>query len=250
MKISIITATWNSSRTISDAMSSVSSQTYHDIEHIVIDGLSTDTTMQRVKQAATDNTVIISEKDNGIYDALNKGVKLATGDIVGFLHSDDFFPNSLTIAEIVETFEKTKCDALYGDLEYVSRKNIDKVVRRWISGCVSLKRIRNGWMPPHPTFYIKKELLKQNAFCIGYKISGDYDSMLRYLLKDTLKVEYIPKVTYKMRVGGISNNSITNMYIKMTEDLAIMKKYNLPLLRCFLGKNFSKIKQFFPRYIK
>ena len=246
MKISIITATRNSSNTISGAMSSIRSQTYPSVEHLIIDGLSTDDTIKKVSDQSNSNTVIVSELDSGIYDALNKGVKLASGHIVGFLHSDDFFPDASTLSDIAKVFRETKCDALYGDLEYVSRQNSKKVVRRWISGSASLKRIRCGWMPPHPTFYIKRELFEKSAFYTDYRISGDYEFMLRHLLGNNLKVEYIPRVIYKMRLGGASNKSIKNLCIKMFEDISIMKKYKLPLVRCLLGKNLSKIKQFFP----
>ncbi|GAM69549.1 colanic acid biosynthesis glycosyl transferase wcaE [Vibrio sp. JCM 19236] len=157
MKVSIITATYNSSATIKDTIKSLESQTYQDIEYIIVDGASSDNTLDIVREHCSRVTHIISEPDKGIYDALNKGIGVATGDVIGFLHSDDVFAYPLVVEDIVRTFESSKSDAVYADLEYVSKDNINKVVRLWKSGEYERNMLTNGWMPPHPTFYMKRE---------------------------------------------------------------------------------------------
>jgi len=246
MKVSIITATWNSEDTISKTIDSCLAQEYKDIEHIFIDGLSMDRTIEIIKTSGLDQKKVFSEKDLGIFDALNKGISRSSGEIIGFLHSDDFFYDSKTVKKIVNLFKKTRCDAIYGDLEYVSKKNRNKIVRYWKSGNYKLKNLKDGWMPPHPTFFMKADLYRRlGNFNTNYKISSDYDAMLRYLSKGDLRIEYIPEVLIKMTLGGNSNKDIRNITMKMKEDYHIMKEHNLPALRCLFGKNIYKIKQFF-----
>jgi len=246
MKISIITATWNSVDTIGDTMRSLSSQKYSNIEHIVVDGASTDGTLEVVREIGRDGVVLISEKDNGIYDALNKGIKIATGEIVGFLHSDDYYAHERVLQLVADAFSDVSVNGVYGDLEYVSQKNSDTVVRQWLSGKYDRNKIRNGWMPPHPTFYMRNRVYKQlGGFDTSYRIAADYESILRYLWKNSLAVEYIPEVMIKMRMGGASNQSLSNIILKTKEDMRAIKGNNLPLLRTILGKNISKLPQFF-----
>jgi glycosyltransferase len=157
-------------------------------------------------------TTVISEPDKGIYDALNKGIKAARGDIVGFLHSDDLFVYSDAVKDIVDTFNANSCEAIYADLEYVSKDNTHNVVRLWKSGIYSKKKLKNGCMPPHPTFYMKRELYQQyGLFDLSFSIAADYDSLLRYLWVNNIKMSYLPKVLVKMRVGGASNRSLKNI---------------------------------------
>ncbi len=180
MKISIITATYNSERTISDTLSSLEKQTYLDVEYIIVDGASKDNTLTVISQNSTRVTKIISESDQGIYDALNKGIDLATGDIIGFLHSDDLLAYPGALSDIVETFEKQQCDAVYGDLQYVAKNDLNKVIRCWKSGFFNHEKMKYGWMPPHPTFYMKRDLyIRFGGFDLSYKISADYDSLTR-----------------------------------------------------------------------
>lgn len=245
MIISIITVTFNSEKTILDTLKSINSQNYPFIEHIVIDGGSLDSTLSIIKAHGKKVTSLISEKDNGIYDALNKGISIARGDIIGFLHSDDIFANENVCTRIAKEFNKGSYDAIYGDLEYVSRFNMDKVVRRWIAGDFALKKLNRGWMPPHPTFYMKLSCYRKlGYFNTLYGISADYDSILRYLWGDKLKVSYIPEVLIKMRIGGASNKSIKNIILKTIEDYKIMQANKIPAIRGLIGKNLSKIIQF------
>jgi glycosyltransferase len=245
MKVSIITATYNSSQTIVDTLKSLNSQTYKDIEHIIIDGQSKDNTLSLVEQYSSKVNTVISEPDKGIYDALNKGVLAATGDVVGFLHSDDLFAHSNVVRDIVLQLQSSNCDALYGDLQYVSKDNTDSVIRLWKSGEYTKNKLKNGWMPPHPTFYMKRDLYnKIGLFDLSFSIAADYDFMLRYLSSNNSRVTYLQKVIIKMRVGGASNRTLMNIIQKTKEDIRALKNNNLYWPWALLIKNISKIPQF------
>lgn len=249
IKVTVITATWNSAATISETLDSLSLQDYNNIEYIVIDGASIDNTVEIVKKYGDMVSKIVSENDNGIYDALNKGIGLADGDVIGFLHSDDFFSNSNVISKIAEAFNDQNVDAVYGDLDYVAKDDITKIIRRWKSGPFEYGNLRNGWMPPHPTFYLRKKHYERlGKFNLSYSISADYDSILRFLWKNRLVPKYIPSVLVKMRVGGESNRSLTNIIKKTKEDKSVMKSNDLPYFRALLLKNLSKIPQFLRFY--
>ena len=246
MKISIITATYNSAKTLEDSINSLNSQDYSNIEYIIVDGDSTDSTLRIVEKYKHRVATLISEKDNGIYDALNKGVALATGDIIGFLHSDDLFAHDRVLSLIAAEFSKESIDAVYGDLNYVSKLDTTKIVRHWTSGNYKRNKFKNGWMPPHPTFYMKREhYLLLGGFDTKYSISADYESMVRYLWKNNLCATYIPRALINMRVGGESNRSLANIWKKTKEDIYVMIKYGIPPVRAILLKNLSKISQFF-----
>lgn len=250
VKVTIITACWNSEGTIACAMKSLQDQTYEDIEHIVVDASSVDRTLEIIHEMKLKNTKVISERDDGIYSALNKGIALATGDIIGFLHSDDAFANSATISTIVTSMIDKKANSVYGDLEYVSATSSGKVVRVWRSMPFNPWLLNFGWMPPHPTFFMKRTLYaKLGGFVESFKISGDYESLVRYFLSDELNAYYLPEVICKMKMGGVSNRSLSNILVKMREDFAIMKMHGLPAFRCLICKNIIKLKQFFPTNI-
>ena len=245
MKISIITATYNSEQTILDTLKSLQKQTYSNIEHIIIDGNSSDKTIQIVKENSACLHTIISEPDKGIYDALNKGIKLATGDVIGFLHSDDLFASNAAVEDIVSTFKSINCDAVYGDLKYVAQDDTSKVIRLWKSGEYNSKSIKLGWMPPHPTFFMKRELYeKLGGFDLDFKIAADYDSLLRYLWVNKITLAYIPKVLTLMRVGGASNRSLRNILKKTKEDISALSKNKVPIIQAIMMKNLTKIPQF------
>ncbi|WP_279143953.1 glycosyltransferase family 2 protein [Photobacterium phosphoreum] len=245
MKVSIITATYNSSRTIIDTLKSLEQQTYSNIEYIIIDGASKDNTLDVIKNNCSRVSTIISEPDNGIYDALNKGINAATGDIVGFLHSDDLFAYPEAIEDIVKSMSENNTDAIYADLQYVDKDNINSIVRYWRSGEYNINKVKDGWMPPHPTFYMKRECYQQfGLFDLKFKISADYDSLLRYLYLNNISMSYLPKVTIKMRVGGASNRDIKNIILKTTEDIAALKNSQIPWFQALANKNLSKIPQF------
>jgi glycosyltransferase len=246
MKVSIITATYNSAATIIDTLKSLEAQTYKDIEYIIVDGASKDDTLEIIQANSSRVSKVICEQDKGIYDALNKGINIATGDIVGFLHSDDLFASNQVIEDIVKEFHISKSDAVYADLEYVSKDDTSKVVRLWKSGEYNKKQLKKGWMPPHPTFYLKRDLyVKYGTFDLTFKIAGDYDSLLRYLWLNNISMTYLPKVIMRMRVGGASNRSFKNIIQKTTEDIAALKKNKIFWPSALFLKNVSKISQFF-----
>lgn len=245
MKVSIITATYNSEKTIKDTILSLESQDYDDIEFIIIDGGSKDNTLAVAQEHSSRISKIISEPDKGIYDALNKGILHSTGDIVGFLHSDDVFTYPSAVSDIVNSFSNNNVDAVYSDLNYVSQKNMNKVVRKWHSGVFDIRKLKFGWMPPHPTFYMKKKKYDEwGAFDISYRISADYDSLLRYLYVHKASVFYLPKVLISMRVGGESNRSLSNIIKKSKEDIDVIKKNGLFWPVVLICKNLSKLPQF------
>ena len=245
MKISIITSVWDNKETIKDAIDSVLSQTYKNIEYIVVDGASSDGTIEIVQRYRDKITKFVSEKDSGIYDGLNRGISLATGDVVAFLHSDDIYANHTIIKEIAQQFESDESlDGIYGDLVYTPKSDTNKVLRYWKSKNFDSTLLAKGWMPAHPTLFLKKEVYdKYGKFDLDFKIAADYDFMLR-VLKNGINVKYLPKVLYKMRVGGESNKSIKNIMLKSKEDLKALKKNNVGGIFTLIIKNLSKIKQF------
>ncbi|MGL4958419.1 MAG: glycosyltransferase family 2 protein [Plesiomonas sp.] len=245
MKVSIITATYNSAATIHDTLASLESQTYPDIEYIIVDGASKDNTLDVINHNCTRVSKIISEPDRGIYDALNKGIAAATGDIVGFLHSDDLLAYPEAIADLVNVFNIGEYDAVYADLEYVQQNDISKVVRLWKSGNYNKKKLKYGWMPAHPTFYMRRICYQKfDDFDLSYKIAADYDSILRYLWRSNVRAGYLPQVLIKMRVGGISNRSLSTILRKMREDIQAMRNNGLFWPVTLAWKNLSKIPQF------
>lgn len=245
MKVTIITATFNSSKTIQDTILSLESQTYNNIEYIIVDGNSKDNTLDIINEYSTRVSTVICEPDKGIYDALNKGISAATGDVIGFLHSDDILAYPDAITDIVSKFSEGNFDAVYADLEYVSQDNTNHVVRKWKSGEYNVSKLKYGWMPPHPSFYMKRSrYIEWGVFNLNYKISADYDSLLRYLWVHKAKAVYLPRVLTKMRVGGISNRSLKNIIQKSREDVNVIKMNGLFWPIALLFKNLSKLPQF------
>jgi len=244
MKVSIITSVYNNKETIEDAITSVLSQTYDDIEYIVVDGKSNDGTLEVIGKYKDKIDVFVSEKDKGIYDGLNKGISFATGDILAFLHSDDLYADVNIVADIVKVFQENDVDGVYGDLIYTPKDDTTKVLRYWKSKEFHPALLKQGWMPAHPTFFLKKSVYDSYGnFDLSFKIAGDYDFMLR-VLSSGIKISYLPKVIYKMRVGGESNKSIQNIILKSKEDLQALKNNNIGGIFTLMIKNFSKISQF------
>jgi glycosyltransferase involved in cell wall biosynthesis len=245
MKISIITACYNSSLTILDAIESVNKQSYADIEHIFIDGVSNDNTTEIIRLNSKKTKLIISEEDSGLYDAINKGVLNATGDIIALLHSDDIFSSSEIISDLMKKIQNENLDGVYGDLLYVDKINTNKIIRFWKSCEFNSNLLVKGWMPAHPTLILRKEVyIKHGVFNKSFKIAADYDFMLRILKDSNLKFGYLPKVVTKMRVGGASNRSIKNIINKSKEDYRAICSNNIGGIITLLLKNTSKIKQF------
>ena len=244
MKISIITITYNSSKTLQRALDSVQSQTYGDIEHILVDGASKDGTAEIIKAYAAEHTNVrwVSEKDEGIYNALNKGIRMATGDVIGFLHSDDVLNSSESIAHIAAAFEASQADVVYGDLQYFRG---GKVVRQWISNDFRPSSLKYGWMPPHPTVYVRKEVYEQvGPYDEWFRISADFDMMLR-IFKAGYKAQYIPEVLVCMEVGGASNKDTKARLTKTQEDCLVLRKNHVGAgLLTVACKQLRKVRQF------
>ena len=244
MKISIITITYNSASSLQRALDSVQSQTYKDIEHVIIDGASTDGTRKLIEAYAKQhkNVKWVSEKDNGIYDAINKGIRLATGDLIGFLHSDDMFYSVDSIEQIVAAFEQNQADVVYGDLQYM-RGN--KVVRRWKSNAFNPRALKYGWMPPHPTVYVRREVYQQvGEYDSWFRISADYDMILR-IFTAGYNTHYIPEVLVCMETGGASNKNTKARLSKTMEDYIVLKKNHVGAGYLTVAcKQLRKVKQF------
>lgn len=247
MKISIITATYNSAKTLEVCMDSVLNQTYKDIEYIFIDGNSTDETLSLIKSKAKSHSNIswISGPDTGIYDALNKGISKATGDVIGFVHSDDYLANDTIISRIADVFMSNKIDGVYGNLHYVQFENPDIIVRNWQSQSFKKSLLNRGWMPAHPTLFLKKAIYRSNGiFNLDYRIAADYDFILRIFNQPHLKFYYLSETITKMRVGGESNRSLKNLILKTKEDYKAARTNELPFPALVIGlKNLSKIPQ-------
>lgn len=231
MKITVITVAYNSAATIGDTMNSVARQTYQDIEHLVIDGASKDQTLEVVNRQGTTRTRVISEPDKGIYDAMNKGLGNATGDIIGFLNADDLFADEQVLARVARAFEDRNVEACFGDLVYVTEDN-SKIVRYWKSCPYERGSFARGWSPAHPTFYIRKSALDRlGYFDLSYRLAADMEFMLRYLEHGALRASYLPQVLVRMRVGGATNRSVRNIVRQNLEIFRAMDKNALSYSR-------------------
>lgn len=230
MKISIITATYNSAATIKDTLISVNNQDYPNIEHIIIDGNSSDNTLDIVREYGKRVTTIVSEPDKGIYDAMNKGIRAATGDIVGILNSDDFYAYDDVISKIVSVFEADdNIEGVYTDLYYVKQNNPDEVVRHWVSKPFKLKSFFKGWHPPHPTLYLKREVYeKYGVFDLDFRLAADFELMMRFFEKYKIKTKYLNITTIRMRLGGATSKNFSNV-----------KKQNIECIKAFESNGFK-----------
>lgn len=246
MKISVVTAVYNRRATIGQALESVAAQTHADIEHLVQDGGSTDGTCEVIAAHTDPRIAFVSVLDNGIYDAINRGIQRATGDVIGLMHSDDFFADTDVLARVASEFENPSIDGVYGDLDYVAADDVGRVIRKWRSGTYNLDSLAKGWMPPHPTLYLRREVFaKHGLYDTSFSIAADYDAMLRYLVKGQIKLAYIPEVMVKMRVGGESNKSLRKIIQKSREDYRAIRNNGVGGLGTLALKNLSKIQQFF-----
>lgn len=245
LKFSIVTAVRNRVDTIGQALASVREQTWPHVEHIVVDGDSDDGTLAVLEPQRAQLACLISEPDSGIYDALNKGLARATGDIVGFLHSDDYYADPRVLERIAAAFENPAVDGVYGDLDYVSRHDTARIVRRWRSGPYRRARLAWGWMPPHPTLYLRRAVYQRwGGFDSALRIAADYDAILRYLGPAQIGLAYLPEVLIKMRTGGASNRSLAQLWRKSREDYLALRRNRIGGLVALLCKNLSKLPQF------
>ena len=244
LKISIITISFNSGGTIQKTLDSVFNQSYNNIEHIIIDGGSSDNTLA-ICNTFSHISKLISEPDKGVYDAFNKGLKLATGEIIGFLNSDDTFYNENSIQSIVDAFSNNETDIVYGNLDYVNEEG--KVIRNWISKPYEKGLVKKAWMPAHPSFYCKKEVYERlGAYNDSFKIAGDFELCLRFLEINNIPSFYLNKKVVKMLVGGISNSGLKSKWIIFKEELRAFEINNIsvnPFL--FFFYKLKKLKQFF-----
>lgn len=247
MKVSIITVVFNNKQTITDTINSVLSQTYSDLEYIIVDGNSTDGTLGIINTFKSEISKIISEPDKGIYDAMNKGLKLATGDIIGILNGDDIYHDNNVISNVVQAFESSSADAVYGDLDYVAFDDLSKVKRKWRTGVYKPNAFLWGWMPPHPSFFVKREMYKKyGSFRLDFKTAADYELMLRFIHLNKISISYLPKVLVKMREGGASNASFKARLNANKEDRRAWKVNGLKqYFFTTILKPLRKLKQLF-----
>lgn len=244
MKVSIITSCYNREATIRDAIESVLSQDYPDIEYIVVDGASNDNSLSIINEYKDRIATIISEPDKGMYEGINKGMRAATGDVIGLIHSDDFFYSTATISKIVKQIEEQKADILYGNGLFVDFTDTSKVVRNWISGTYKKSNMRNGWLPLHPTVYIRKECFDQmGLYNENYKIAADSDFLVRYMYNGDFKVTYYNDYVVRMRMGGLSTDP-KKMKYKWAEDIRLYKSHGFNPYWTLGCKILSKIPQF------
>ena len=248
IKISIITASFNSEAHIQSCLDSIAFQTYENIEHVIIDGKSTDKTLEIIDRHPFKPAKVISEKDKGIYDALNKGIKNATGDIIGFLHSDDIFENEYVIEELVSAFEESDSDLVYGNILHVHKENTKKIFRTWKSLPFRKDLLKKGWMPPHNGLFVKREIFfKYGVYNINFKIAADYEWILRVFSKDSVKAFYIDKLILRQRIGGKSNGSLLKIVQVMIEDYKALRSNQNGLVesvKILIRKKLSKLRQF------
>lgn len=248
MRVSVITATRNSALTVRDAIDSLASQTFKDFEHIVIDGMSSDSTLDAVRHPAlAEKQRIVFQEPSGVYSALNRGLKEAAGDIVFFLHSDDALAGSEVLSRVVDVFEAESVDAVFGDIAFTARDDMSKLVRVWRSRDFEFGSLANGWMPPHTSFFMSRaKYLELGFFNTNYSISADYDAMLRYLRSKEITVKYLGFRVALMREGGASNGGLGKFLAKIREDAAVAKEHGFNPLRLVLSKRLRKIGQLIP----
>lgn len=225
MKISIITVCYNNEKTIKDTLDSVASQLGVNIEHILVDGASADNTLDILKKYPHVYKTI-SEPDNGIYDAMNKGIRLATGSVIGTLNADDFYINSHVLSDVAKIFEDETVDACFADLLYVDQQDTTKIVRYWQSQPYHSGLFKTGWMPAHPTFFVRKRVYEQyGKFDLNYKIAADFELLFRLIEVNKIKTVYLPKVLIKMRMGGTTNKNMRNIKIQNQEIIKLLSGY-------------------------
>ncbi len=223
-------------------------QRHVNLEHVVIEGKSRDGSLAAIEHAAHDRMRVISEPDKGIYDALNKGIRHATGDVIGFIHSDDFLAHDEVLAQIAVAFEDSAVDAVFSDLDYVAQSDTSHVIRHWSTGPFHPRRLKYGWMPAHPTLYLRRGIYERyGSYDINFGIAADYDFILRYFSQARGKAIYIPEVLYKMRVGGVSNRNWAKIRQKMQEDMLAIRRNQVGGLHTLALKNLTKVGQFLIR---
>lgn len=249
LKISVITVCYNCERTINDCLASVYRQTWPNVEHIIIDGASTDNTIKLIKSTSNRVKHILSEPDDGIYDAMNKGVALSSGDIIGILNSDDYYASETILEQIANSFIKQNCDAVFGNIDFVDSRNVKQVIRHWKSSPYTNNAFQSGWHPPHPAFYVKKTVYdKYGVYNTSLNVSADFEFMLRVIEKHNIKTHYINTTIVKMRYGGESTGSIKKIIVGNKNIMKAFKINSIPVSPWYpLKRIISKVGQFFKR---
>jgi glycosyltransferase involved in cell wall biosynthesis len=249
VKISVITPTYNSESVIKDCIESVANQSYKNFEHLVIDGASTDRTLQILQEYQNHLTVLLSQPDHGIYDAMNKGINLATGSVIGFLNSDDFYINNNILTKVADIFiEDTLLDACYADLLYTDKLDTSRIVRYYKSKKFVPGAFAKGWCPPHPTFFLRRSVFERfGYFNLNYSIAADVELMMRLLEINNIRVRYVPELWVKMRMGGVTNKNLKNICNQNQEVLRALRSHRLPtnIILFFLFKIFRRAMEFF-----
>lgn len=250
MKISVITVCYNSGKTIGHTLQSVHEQTHGDIEHIIVDGCSNDNTLEVVKAEGLHVAKVVSERDKGIYDAMNKGIALASGEIVAFINADDFYASPSVLTTVAAAFERSGADSCYGDLCYVSQDDPKRTVRYWRSADFVPGSFEKSWCPPHPTFFVRRSVYQRlGGFDLSFRIAADFELMARYLEAARISSHYIPEVLVKMRLGGTTNRSLSNIFKQNAEIRRALSKNGLrsSLVSFVLNKLVSRAIQFVRR---
>ena len=248
MKISVVTAVYNRAETLPAMLESLHSQVYPSVQHVVQDGGSTDGTLEVLKVNSAEDMALESTPDGGLYHAINRGIARASGDVVGLLHSDDYLADSGVLASVADALADPSIDGVYGDLDYVAADDTSRVIRRWRSGEYTPDKLKRGWMPPHPTLYLRREVFERwGAYDTDFRIAADYEAMLRWLVRGQIRLAYIPRVLVKMRVGGESNRSLGRILRKSREDYRAMRRHGVGGIGTLAAKNFSKLEQFLPQ---
>ena len=251
MKISIITVSYNSENFIESCINSIISQSYKDIEYIIIDGSSKDNTLKIIKKYSRYVSTIVSEPDKGIYDAMNKGIKIAKGEIIGFLHSDDMYQNTDVLSKVANVFKNNaSLDACYADLIYVKKTNTSRIVRYWKSSKFIIGSFSRGWSPPHPTFFVRRSIYERYGnFNLKYPIVSDIELMMRLLEVHNIQTQYLNEIWIKMRLGGLSNKNFKSILKQNQDILRALSNHTLSsnIITFVINKILSRLKQFFQR---
>lgn len=248
LRFSIITAVYNREHTIGQAIDSVARQTHPDVEHLIIDGASRDGTLAAVERHRHPGMILHSGPDKGIYDALNKGMALASGAVIGLVHSDDYLAHQDVLARVAHAFADPAVDAVYGDLDYVAADDTARIIRHWKSGPWSRGKLGWGWMPPHPALFLRRSVIERHGdYDTSYRIAADYDAILRWFGSGVIQPHYIAEVLVKMRVGGESNRSLSRVLRKSREDYRALRRNGVGGAGALMWKNLSKLPQFLRR---
>jgi glycosyltransferase len=245
LKITVVTAVLDRAPTIAEAIASVRAQTHGMVEHVVQDGGSTDGTQTVLSRLAHPSMRLECKPDGGLYEGINRGIARATGEVIGLMHSDDLFAAPDILDRVADAMADPSLDGVYGDLVYVRAEDPGRVIRVWQPGAFCPERLRLGWMPPHPTLYLRREVFERwGAYDTDFRIAADYEAMLRWLVQGRIRLGYIPRVMVRMRMGGESNRSLGRILCKSAEDYRAMRRHGVGGMGTLLAKNVSKLGQF------